>query len=105
MLFCHTEMCITSTCFLLHCCLFFYKPIILSSIRFTPPLTKNGRVLEKRLVSSSVHIYFFQNCIKAVGVFATTQAVDRVHVQIMGFHFINGIHVDPGEPYSMCTTY
>ena len=29
MRFCYTEECITSTCFLLHCCLFFYKPILL----------------------------------------------------------------------------
>ena len=35
--FCHTEECITSTCFLLHCCLFFYKPMLLNLIRSHPP--------------------------------------------------------------------
>ena len=35
--FCHTEECIASFCILLHCCLFFYKPILLNLIRSHPP--------------------------------------------------------------------
>ena len=43
----HTEECITSSCILLYCCLFFYKQILLNLISpLPPPSTEVGRGAE-----------------------------------------------------------